>query len=211
MGASPPQTWTERFSRSRTRALGPLATPESLDARIAAFPIEPTDWSNPGGPMDELHRAALGAYLHRQVASVSCDLERAVSFCASPPEGVMLYALAIVAWDYVDGVLLRVGGVAGGPCLTQHPYVEIEPQAQIDRHRVDFLLTMAVKAPTKRCEARMVVECDGHAFHERTPAQARKDRLRDRELQAQDLVVYRYTGSELWTDVFSAANSAIES
>ena len=47
---------------------------------------------------------------------------------------------------------------------------------------------------------KVVVECDGHDFHERTKEQARKDRRRDRELQAKGYLVLRYTGSEVWRD-----------
>jgi very-short-patch-repair endonuclease len=70
----------------------------------------------------------------------------------------------------------------------------------------------------------MVVECDGHDFHERieddqartrgltpTKEQARRDRERDRLLQSFGFLVYRYTGREIWEDVFTCATQALDS
>jgi very-short-patch-repair endonuclease len=209
-----PRSWRTSFDVSLQRLisehhLGPAPRP-SIDEYLDEFPLEPDDrW---GQEMDELHRAALRAYVLRQVAFISNDLERAVAMCGSPPERAMLYALAILAWEWVDGVLLRVEGSATGLIATRFTYVEIEPQGQIDADRVDFLMTMGIRtaadAPPKT--AKLVVECDGHEWHERTREQARNDRARDRRLQARDLAVYRYTGSEVWADVFGAAREALE-
>ena len=46
----------------------------------------------------------------------------------------------------------------------------------------------------------IVVECDGHDFHERTKEQARHDRSRDRYFMKQAVPVLRFTGSEIWKD-----------
>jgi very-short-patch-repair endonuclease len=55
----------------------------------------------------------------------------------------------------------------------------------------------------------MVIECDGHDFHERTKQQASRDRERDRNLQSFGFLVFRYTGRDIWSDVFSCASEAI--
>ncbi len=57
----------------------------------------------------------------------------------------------------------------------------------------------------------MVIECDGHDFHERTKVQAKRDRERDRLLQSFGFLVYRCTGQEIWEDVFACATQAIDS
>lgn len=75
----------------------------------------------------------------------------------------------------------------------------ITPQAHIGNYRVDFLIKDSETGITA------VVECDGHDFHERTKEQARKDRSRDRELQAKGYLVLRYTGSEIWRDPWKCA------
>ena len=51
-----------------------------------------------------------------------------------------------------------------------------------------------------------VVECDGHDFHERTKAQAARDRQRDRRLQDAGFRVFRFTGSELFNKPMACAD-----
>jgi uncharacterized protein DUF559 len=43
----------------------------------------------------------------------------------------------------------------------------------------------------------VVVECDGHDFHEKTKEQAARDKSRDRDMLAQGYRVLRFTGSEI--------------
>jgi very-short-patch-repair endonuclease len=91
----------------------------------------------------------------------------------------------------------------------------VERQAIISQYRVDFLLSAwsdgtvrggvdgpVVGQPRWR---KLVVECDGHDFHERTKEQAAKDRSRDRDLISLGYDVFRFTGSELWRDPWGCA------
>lgn len=45
--------------------------------------------------------------------------------------------------------------------------------------------------------SKVIVELDGHDFHERTPEQAQADKSRDRLLQAKGWSVLRFTGREI--------------
>lgn len=74
-------------------------------------------------------------------------------------------------------------------------------QVPIGKYRVDFLLTLRGQ--------KLVVECDGHDFHERTKEQARKDRSRDRYLTNEGYTVIRFTGSEIWADAWKRAEEAV--
>lgn len=47
---------------------------------------------------------------------------------------------------------------------------------------------------------KIAAEVDGHEFHERTKAQATRDKQRDRDLTADGWVVVRFTGSEIYSD-----------
>jgi hypothetical protein len=51
----------------------------------------------------------------------------------------------------------------------------------------------------------IIVECDGHDFHERTKEQAANDRLRDRTLMGDGWMVVRVTGAEIMADPERAA------
>lgn len=88
----------------------------------------------------------------------------------------------------------------------------IEPQAQIGNYRVDFLI-LAIDwrlYPKPQVWRKLVVECDGHDFHERTKEQAAKDRSRDRDLILKGFDVFRFTGSELWRDPWKAAQQVFD-
>ena len=73
--------------------------------------------------------------------------------------------------------------------------------------KVDFLIGID---DSERKLKWLVVECDGHDFHERTKAQAKTDRSRDRRLQAAGYTVFRFTGSEIHNDPCGCANSVID-
>lgn len=90
-------------------------------------------------------------------------------------------------------------------------WYDIRPQFKIGRYRVDFLIEQTVPwLPMGLGVAgRVVVECDGHDFHERTKEQAKRDRARDRHLQQQGLVVLRFTGSEIFQDAAACVKETV--
>lgn len=83
----------------------------------------------------------------------------------------------------------------------------ITPQAQIGKYRADFLLWFV----SGKHSAGLVIECDGHAFHERTKEQASRDKRRDREIFAAGYPVLRFTGSEIYADPVDCARQVRES
>lgn len=58
-------------------------------------------------------------------------------------------------------------------------------------------------------EETLIVELDGHQFHEKTPEQAEHDRKRDRWFAARGLRVIRFTGREVWRDATACATEAL--
>lgn len=89
----------------------------------------------------------------------------------------------------------------------------VEPQVQFEFGRVDFVVhaydwgTWSKKPEGWR---RLIVECDGHNYHERTKEQAARDRARDREALLAGLEVFRFTGSEIYRDPWGCAAKIIE-
>lgn len=84
------------------------------------------------------------------------------------------------------------------------------PQVQIDDFRVDFLIMAkstsgSLDGPDKIRFVRLIIECDGHEFHERTKEQAERDRSRDRALTAKGFTVLRFTGREINRDALACA------
>jgi very-short-patch-repair endonuclease len=87
-------------------------------------------------------------------------------------------------------------------------FVSTQVPLLAQRWRVDFVYS--VRDPSSDRVSCLVVECDGHEYHERTKAQAARDRNRDRELQAAGFTIYRFTGSEIYNDPVKCADSVLE-
>lgn len=84
-------------------------------------------------------------------------------------------------------------------------------QAPIGPYRADFLFEIVETDGARRL---IVVECDGHDFHERNKARAAKDKARDRYMTARGIMVLRFTGSEIhrdpakcWQEVWNAIHT----
>lgn len=114
--------------------------------------------------------------------------ERLLGECESPIESDLLATMCEVAREHGYDVAPKDRG--------DNETIVIKPQAWMDRYRVDFL----IRFPFFGSELLMVVEADGHDWHERTKGQARRDRSRDRAMQALGYVVLRFTGSEIRQD-----------
>jgi very-short-patch-repair endonuclease len=83
----------------------------------------------------------------------------------------------------------------------------VRPQAQIGDGRVDFLIHALDWGDRKKPFKwrRLIVECDGHDYHERTKDQAKRDRSRDRRSLMEGYDCFRLTGSEIWNDPWGCA------
>jgi hypothetical protein len=99
--------------------------------------------------------------------------------------------------------------------------VKIIAQHSVDegQYRTDFLFELTrdiyatdaagdvpVKLARSEVFARLVVELDGHDFHERTKEQAKRDKSRDRRLTALGFTVFRFTGSEVHAEPYRVAD-----
>jgi len=81
-------------------------------------------------------------------------------------------------------------------------------QVRVGRYFADFVLAVRHE---EHGTAYFAIECDGHDFHEKTTQQAQRDKARDRHFQTAGLHIFRFTGSEIWSDPFSVADGIIES
>lgn len=118
--------------------------------------------------------------------------ERRLGATDSPIESLLMAALCECAVEHG----YRVAKAAG-----RSDTLGIRPQTTIDRYRVDLVVSF----PFHGAELHLAIECDGHAFHEKTKAQARKDRSRERALTALGYRVVRFTGSEIVGNARSCA------
>lgn len=116
----------------------------------------------------------------------------------SPIEAAFLHAFCNLALKHGYG--LRRMSAAPAWVIT------VEPQRWFSMHRVDFLISYAFFG--RKIE--IVVECDGHEFHEKNKEQARRDKKRDRELQSLNLKVLRFAGSEIAASADACAGDVLD-
>jgi very-short-patch-repair endonuclease len=140
----------------------------------------------------------------KDLAKSAEALRSCLDVCESPIEQLMLFHLTNgrfapyrpnldhgpVSWFYSP---LGVTGLA----------FSVVPQFQVGKYRLDFAVMWSHGTSGKHVQ--IAVECDGHDFHERTKEQAKRDKKRDRFLQAEGWKVLRFTGSEVYADPGGAA------
>ena len=84
-------------------------------------------------------------------------------------------------------------------------HITVHSQVESGKYIVDFLLECNRADKTTE----VVIECDGHDFHEKTKDQAAHDKKRDRFLIEQGHKVLHFTGSEIYNNSDKCANQAI--
>jgi len=93
--------------------------------------------------------------------------------------------------------------------IAKEPFsgVCVEQQVELGDWRADFV----IHEYDWTCEKwrSVIVECDGHDFHERTKEQAARDRSRDRRASLSGATVLRFTGSEIWNDPLGCAEQVM--
>ena len=104
-----------------------------------------------------------------------CDLSR----CESPIEQQFY-----VTWKNETDNLIGMWGIT-----PQRKYA-----ISGKNYRVDFSVVLHLYNKSSR----VVVECDGHAFHEKTKEQAKRDKKRDRAFQSIGIPILHFTGSEIF-------------
>lgn len=123
----------------------------------------------------------------------------------SPIEDMLLGSLlwmeadwaGFIEFDFLgDGPSPYIESVRLGTADAKQMEFMVTSQAAIAGHKVDFLVWVTCG---RSCGG-VVVECDGHAFHEKTKEQAARDKRRDREILAAGYPVMRFAGSEIFKD-----------
>jgi hypothetical protein len=132
------------------------------------------------------------------------------SYCESPIETLFLSAITLAtelsSWSSAEPFTYLVCPPgASPPAGDVQPMLTICPQFKWQSYRIDFALWWQGIA-----NGAMFIECDGHDFHERTPAQAERDRSKDRAIQEAGFAVLRFTGREINRDPFGCAYQVLK-
>lgn len=153
-------------------------------------------------------------YTAEYAETVSCGLLGVFDRIESPIERKFLVAL-LMDTALIDSVVapdspskLNVGGeIRYADC--DFTRLSVFPQMEFGRYRVDFYLTLWREDGLRPVRS-VIVECDGHDWHDRTKAQAAHDRKRQNWLVAQGHTVLRFTGSQIHKDAAGCASDALD-
>lgn len=134
----------------------------------------------------EVQNTALEQYVAEVVEEAHTDFHSAFGIasqhCGSPIEALFLAAFL-------------------GACLGDPSY-RIHPQHRVGSYRADFYITFMGNG--------VIVECDGHDYHERTKEQAEHDKKRDRAITSAGIPVFRFTGRELHRDPSACVEEVVD-
>lgn len=131
----------------------------------------------------------------------------------SPIERLMLVGmLRIIPFEEVSAMPLMTCEIVSEKShpkvlerAAEHGCMNIHLQCRLLDWPADFVLSCPSISAKK-----IIIECDGHDFHERTKEQASRDRSRDRAAQGAGHMMLRYTGSEIYRDPLGCARAAIK-
>lgn len=126
-----------------------------------------------------------------------CGLD--YSECKSPIEVVFNFAFDLVKFSE---------GYIGFDLSPQY-----EIQCKTKTYYADFaFLTSDIEEiiEIQNPDFKLVIECDGHEFHEKTKEQVAKDNEREYDLKMQGYDVLRFSGSQIYNKPFICAAQTIE-
>lgn len=96
-------------------------------------------------------------------------------------------------------------GAAGPSEFSDTTQIYIADQVQIGKRRVDFVLF----AHDGQRWRRLIIECDGHDFHEKTKDQVAADQSFNNFLTLSGEQFLRFTGSQIFNSPMSCANDIL--
>lgn len=132
------------------------------------------------------------------------DISSLVAVCRSPVERMFLSGFA----DLDDQIVaVEPGWLIMSAADSAAKYL-VAPQIELPTDIGPVVIDFAVLTARERIG--VAVEIDGHDWHERTKAQAQRDRRRDRAVLRAGYLPVRFTGSEVWADARACAAEAAE-
>lgn len=148
-----------------------------------------------------------GVYVETSARWAGADFDRVLARCESPIERLLVAELLAQRWADIDREPITPREselVRSRRSSNRYPEISTSPQFPVSCGHNEYRLDLAIVIDWGHAEAAswqrvawVAVECDGHDFHERTKAQASKDRSRDRALVQAGWFVVRFTGSEI--------------
>lgn len=128
----------------------------------------------------------LPAHLFRPMRD---DILAVFGLLESPIEQAFIFQLAGENFGTADAPLyLKVLPPGAEVSFFQHP-LQLSPQVSFGQYRADFVISLY--------RQRLILECDGEAFHEDTERDERRDAYL---LKNHGVSVYRVSGKSIWRE-----------
>jgi len=157
---------------------------------------------------------------HRRVieSTVDADIADALNTLGSPIEATFFYALWAICIERRLSFDVRFNEadvwciVCEGEKSTRF---RVTPQWPFGRKKIDFHLDYQKlsgfdkDSPVYDESKVLLIECDGHDFHEKTKKQASSDKRRDRMLQTEGHTIFRYSGSDIYNEPLKCADECL--
>lgn len=137
----------------------------------------------------------------KHVAATESPIER--SFIEALHLNSFAYGLPIETLHYPPSMISPATLM---PTLGLYVFPQFEVEFE-KKYRADFLLVTNDRQ--RDVLRKLVVECDGHDFHEKTKEQAQRDKSRDREFVSNGYTVFRFTGAEIHADAKKCADQCL--
>ena len=134
------------------------------------------------------------------------DSTKGIERCGSPLELELAKAFSRQArfqWRKPEDHPWEVGRWPGW-------FLTLLAQPHYDRYRPDFSISTWAHEDDDLLPFVVVVEVDGHDYHERTKEQAEYDKRRDRFMTSTEARVFRFTGREVYRDADACACEILE-
>ena len=121
--------------------------------------------------------------------------------CESPIEQIFAFAYNLLNLSREDGDIAY--------SLTSQEEIVIGKK----KYRADFLFDSDIL--NEICDSefnqfKLVIECDGHEFHEKTKKQVEERNTRDMDLKKAGYDVLHFSGSQIFNDPFKCANETLD-
>ena len=129
------------------------------------------------------------------------DTKAGIERCESPLEEKLAHAFASLSrfeWRNPDDHFWEVGRWPGW-------FLALLAQPEYGPYRADFGISPYDFDEDGSPAFIVVIEVDGHDYHERTKEQAEYDKSRDRFMTATNVKVLRFTGREVYLDAEACA------
>ena len=124
--------------------------------------------------------------------------------CESPIEREMLHLLIDIYYEIINSdinYIFKINEFSNQKSI----------KTENNTYRADFYFEFSFIYQKKEIDnLKLIIECDGHEFHEKTKEQVIKNNQRDRDLQNKGYEILHFSGSEILKNILQCREDIIK-